>query len=71
MLAIGDNELQDAPDIGETIECPYCGETHAIRYGDKILEDGTKIPSKLLAYYICCGKSYLAGINGKSIMGRK
>lgn len=63
-------EIDDLPRIGTEITCPHCGEIHAIRYGDKILKDGTKQPSKLLAFYTCGGKSYLAGIDGKNIMSR-
>ena len=41
------------------------GENHKIEYGEEVLKDGKKVPSKFLAFYECYGKSYLAGIDGK------
>lgn len=67
MFSIGNNELENATPLGDFIICDKCGKRHIIKYGDEILEDGTKKKSKLLAFYTCRGKSYLAGINGKSI----
>jgi len=70
MFAIGNEELDKASPIGDSIACPKCGVEHEIKYGEKVLPDGTKIPSKMLAYYKCGGACYLAGVNGKSIMGK-
>lgn len=67
MFAIGNEELAMKRDIGKTIKCKICNGTHDIQYGDEILKDGTKIKSKLLAYYKCGNESYLAGIDGKLI----
>ena len=67
MFAIGNDELEKAPRLGDFILCKQCGERHKVEYGDKVLEDGTKEPSKSLAFYECGKKLYLAGINGKDI----
>ena len=66
-VAFGNDELDAAPTLGDTIICDMCGKEHKIEYGKKVNEDGTKSPSKLLAYFKCGDKSYLAGINGKDI----
>lgn len=66
-LAIGNDEIEKAPQLGDFILCCSCGKRHRISYGDEILADGTKKPSTLLAFYKCKGKLYLAGINGKGI----
>jgi hypothetical protein len=65
MIAIGNDELEAAPQLGKTIKCPICGNRHKVEYAEEILADGTKRPSKLLAFYRCGGNSYLAGIDGK------
>ena len=62
MLMIGNDELKEP--LGNAIECPHCGQQHPIEYGEEVLKDGTKKPSKLLAFYMCGDKAYLAGING-------
>lgn len=62
MLAIGNEELKEP--LGDVVECPQCGQKHTVEYGEEVLKDGTKKPSKLLAFYSCGDKSYLAGING-------
>jgi len=67
MLAIGNDEIEKAPPLGDFILCTVCGKRHRIEFGDEVLKDGTKKQSKLLAFYKCGGKSYLAGINGKDI----
>ena len=65
MLAVGNDELSGS--VGRDILCDKCGEYHEITYGERVLEDGTKEPSKMLAFYDCNGKTYLAGIDGKLI----
>lgn len=67
MFAIGNDELEECVAIGETIVCPHCQEIHDIKYGDEIMSDGTKKPSKILAFYTCGNNIYLAGIDGKMI----
>ena len=67
MFAIGNDEIEAAPKLGDFILCSMCGERHKIKYGKTILPDGTKKPSKLLAFYKCGKNNYLAGINGKDI----
>lgn len=64
-IAIGNEELDNAPLLGDTIVCPQCGKTHNIQYGKKVLKDGTRVESNMLAFYKCGDKSFLAGIEGK------
>jgi len=68
MLAIGNEEIEIAPELGDTIVCPRCNMRHPVEYGEKVHKDGTRTPSTLLAFYKCGKKSYLCGINGKNIM---
>jgi len=65
MLAIGNDELKKP--LGDTVKCKQCGESHNVEYGEEVLKDGTKKPSKFLAFYKCGESSYLCGINGFSI----
>jgi len=67
MFSIGNDELEGKPEIGKTVKCKHCGKWHGVRYGDEVLENGTKVSSKLLAFYKCGDKTYLCGINGKEI----
>lgn len=71
MFAIGNDEIESAPKLGDFILCTQCGEHHKIEYAEEVKKDGTKVPSKLLAFYKCDGKCYLAGINGKDIRRAK
>ena len=68
MFTVSNDELEKAPNIDETIICPKCNKEHKIEYEEKILPDGSKIASKLLAFYRCGDTIYLAGVNGKSII---
>jgi len=65
MLAIGNDEIRNLPPLGETIKCWMCGKRHRITYGDKVMKNGTRVPSKLRAFLKCKGKFYLGGIEGK------
>jgi hypothetical protein len=65
MLTIGAGELR-VP-LGDTVDCPHCGQQHPIKYGNTVMEDGTLKPSKLLAYYKCGDQPYIAGINGLAL----
>ena len=67
MISIGSDELARKESIGDEIRCNQCGENHPIEYGDSVLEDGTTEPSKMLAFYRCGDKAYLAGIAGKAL----
>lgn len=63
---VGNNELGSV--IGDSARCPNCGKFHAVKYGEEILRDGSKVPSKLLAVVNCSnGKTYLVGIDGQEI----
>lgn len=65
MLAVGANELGE--ELGDTYHCPRCGEEHPIEYGEKILDDGSRIPAKTIAFVRCNDKIYLAGIDGRTL----
>lgn len=66
-VSFGNDEIDEAPLLGETIICRLCGEEHPVKYGKRVLKDGTKIPDKTLAFFKCEGKTYLCGINGRDI----
>ena len=68
ILAIGEEQLGN--ELGETYECPRCGEKHQITYGKKKLEDGTWVETKMLSFYKCGERTYLAGIDGRKIRGK-
>ncbi len=67
MFSIGKNEAEDLPEIGKTVECWMCGKTHTVKYGERVLKDGSKEPCTMLAFFNCGKKSYLCGIDGKDI----
>ena len=68
MFTIGNDELEKCEPLGDFIYCNRCGKRHIIRYGKKILPDGTEKLDKLLAYMKCDdGKSFLVGMNGKKV----
>lgn len=62
-LAVGNDELGGP--VGESVKCPHCGRKHPVVYGERILPDGTREPSRTLAFYECKGKTYLHGIDGR------
>ena len=64
MIAIGNDELVNQPDLGPTIRCWVCGQDHQVEYGT-VRKDGQDVPSTTLAFMRCRGKSYLCGVNGK------
>jgi hypothetical protein len=64
-LAVCNDELGEV--LKEHITCPNCGMDHEVEYGNRVMEDGTKRPSKMLSFYKCGDKAYLAGINGRSL----
>lgn len=66
MFAIGNDELEKMPSVGDTITCPHCGEQHAVEYGREWLDDGWR-ESKAIAFYKCGDTTYLCGIKGKLI----
>lgn len=53
---------QPALKTGDTVTCPRCGSAHVVAGSD-----GSKLPP--LLFYACEGKQYLAGVNGRSVMG--
>jgi len=56
--------------IGETVKCPHCHQDHKVEYGQRRLEDGTLVPSKMCGFFKCGGKSYLCALDGRSVMKR-
>jgi len=62
MFVIGNEELAEKPKLRETILCNKCGLEHTVEYGEEVLKDGFKVPSKLLGFYKCSKKTYLAGV---------
>jgi len=65
MLAVGNNELGEK--LGEVYQCPHCGEEHEIHYGKKQVVDGSWVLTKMLSFYKCGDKTYLAGIDGRKL----
>jgi len=66
MYTVGNNELIRT--LLDKELCPNCGELHEVCYGDKVNSDGTKTPSKLIAFIRCGESSYLVGVNNKLIL---
>lgn len=64
-LAIGNDEL--GKDIGTHAPCPKCKKKHKVEYGNRILENGDKVPSKTLGFVKCGKDSYLVAIEGLEI----
>ncbi len=66
-ISFSNDELKNNEEVGNEAICPNCEGNHTVEYGDRVLEDGTKIPSKSLAF-VKCDKNkalYLVGLNGK------
>ena len=70
MFAIGNEEMKDLPDLGDTITCPHCGETHKVIYGKQMNINGEWEAVKSTAASRCKGKLWLCGVNGKNITRR-
>lgn len=70
MMAVGNDELENAEPIDDTIKCGLCGGEHKVENGNKILEDGSVVPSNAVSFYKCGDKSFLCGIKGKRIHPR-
>lgn len=70
-MSIGPDDL--GPDLPRMISCEMCGEDHEVHdsTGTTTDENGnTKTVKGTLQYYNCGDKTYLAGIQGKSIIGQ-
>ena len=68
-VAFGKDELDRKEELGDSVVCPNCGKSHQVEYGNRILDDGTKVPCKMLAFISCPEneKSYLVGLIGKKL----
>ncbi len=66
-VAIDDNDLGE--EVGEYALCKSCGKGHKVQYGERLLEDGSIIPSKRLGYIKCeeHDKSYLVSVDGRLV----
>ena len=64
MLVVGNGELDDAKEVGVTVECKKCSKTHNIKYG----KDEYGKYNNLLAFYTCGDRTYLYGVNGKVLL---
>ena len=69
MFAIGNDELERLPPLGEEVWCTRCGCNHPVEYGKSKQPDGTMAEDRSLGFYRCTGsgKLYLAGVNGKAL----
>jgi hypothetical protein len=67
MIAISNNELEYLSSVGRTAKCPNCGKMHKVKYGKKVLKDGTKVPTNMLGFVKCGNNSYLVSIEDKLI----
>jgi hypothetical protein len=66
MFVIGFDEIEKAPPLGEFVACPHCGQQHEVKCDEIVLDDGALCKSTI-AYFICRGKTCLAGIDGKDM----
>jgi len=67
-VAFGNNELEKLPDMkkGDVIICSHCGKKHKV----KAFKDKDGNDTNMFAYE-CGEKLYLAGVDGKNILGVK
>jgi len=67
-FAIGNDELEKCPPAqkGDSIDCPRCGQQHLL----ECAKTETGEDNDMLFYH-CDGKLFLAGLNGKLVMGRR
>lgn len=66
-LAVGNDEIGGV--LREQAKCPHCSLMHEVEYGERVLDDGTRVPSKMLAYVKCGnGDVYIVGVNRRSIV---
>lgn len=61
-IAIGNGELDAKPKAGKTTPCRTCKKKHKIIFGK---DSKTGLVSKLLGFYKCGDKTFLASIDGK------
>lgn len=66
-VAFGNDELSLKDELQSFEKCLRCGEMHEVRFGNRVLLDGTKEPSKALAFVNCNNEAYLVGILGKRV----
>lgn len=64
-IAVGNDELSEM--IGSHIKCYRCHKEHPVKYGEKVLPDGSRKPSQDLGFVRCDldNNLYLVSIMGK------
>jgi hypothetical protein len=62
-IAVGGDDLGE--EVGKYAKCPHCSKQHLVLYGEKVLDDGSKVPSNMLGYVQCRKASYVVAINGQ------
>lgn len=69
MFAIGNDELEKNGLVEEYEKCRVCDELHKVQYGETVNKDGSKTPSKDIAFIKCPTNDniYLVGIFGRKI----
>jgi len=60
-VVISNDKLGDK--VGEYAICPHCYKKHIVKYADKVLSDGSRMPSKILGFVQCGKSSYVVAIN--------
>jgi transcription elongation factor Elf1 len=68
-IGFNNDTLEKSPRIskGYRIRCPHCNKLHLVECGTD--KDGKE--NTFLLFYQCGDKSYLAGINGRSVVRTK
>ena len=67
--AFGQDEIDDAPPIGNTIACWMCGKRHRVSTSTGKMQDGSEGRTRL-HFFKCRGVSYMCGIDGKEMRPR-
>jgi hypothetical protein len=68
MLSIGNDELDKKPvNTSSTATCPKCKKQHEIVYGETILPNGSRKPSKTIGVVNCpdTGGTYMVEFMGR------
>jgi len=65
MLTLGNEELEEAPSVGDFILCTSCGERHRVNCSSSV--KGNENCKTTLQTYKCGGKTYLVGVDRKDV----
>lgn len=69
VLAISNDELASAPELGETVACHICGGEHPVEHAYGTKSDGSR-SDLCLSVFKCGNKSYMCGLNNKELRPR-